>query len=350
MITPTNRPRFLIVQTAFIGDVILATALVEQVHRVYPEAVLDILVRKGNEGLLANHPFLNEVLIWHKKGSGGAFAKYRDLWRLLRIVRSRKYDAVLNLQRFGTMGLLTALSEAAVTIGFTKNPFSRFFTAQVEHRFEPGLHEVDRNAGILNALQNTNRFPFVSSEIKVPIRPKLYPSEADYEAIRTYKGQPYVCIAPMSVWFTKQYPAERWAELIQALPEHIRVYLLGAPTDSAACETIRTRSGREGSVINLAGKLTLLQSAALQQEAMMNYVNDSAPLHLCSAMNAPTTAVFCSTIPEFGFGPLADGSRVVQTSEYLDCKPCNLHGRKACPLGHFRCAWSISVEELARLD
>jgi len=67
MITATNPPRFLIIQTAFIGDVILATALLEQVHATWPGAVLDVLVRKGNESLLANHPFLNEVLIWHKK-------------------------------------------------------------------------------------------------------------------------------------------------------------------------------------------------------------------------------------------------------------------------------------------
>ena len=344
MITATNPPRFLIIQTAFIGDVILATALLEQLHEAWPTAVLDVLVRKGNESLLANHPFLNEVLIWHKKET-----KYRDLWRLLRIVRSRNYDAVLNLQRFGTMGLLTALSGAKFTVGFNKNPFSRFFTRQVEHRFEPGVHEVDRNAGLLNVLEIDGK-PVHLPVSQSVVRPKLYPSLADYDAVSTYKGQPYVCMAPMSVWFTKQYPTERWVELIQALPENLAVYLLGAPTDTAACDAIRELTGRKTYVVNLAGKLTLLQSAALQQDAVKNYVNDSAPLHLCSAMNAPTTAIFCSTVPEFGFGPLADVSRVVQTPEKLECKPCNLHGRKACPLGHFRCAWGIRVEELASLE
>jgi heptosyltransferase-2 len=339
MITATNPPRFLIIQTAFLGDVILATALLEQIHAANPDVVLDVLVRKGNEGLLANHPFLNEVLIWHKKD-----AKYRDLWRLVRIIRARKYDAVLNLQRYGSMGLLTTLSGAKQTIGFNKNPFSRFFTHQVEHRFEPGVHEVDRNAGLLKPLGIADKF-----SDHQPLRPKLYPSSADYEAVTTYQRQPYVCMAPMSVWFTKQYPAERWVELIKALPENLTVYLLGAPTDTAACEVIRALTGREENVVNLAGKLSLLQSAALQQRAVMNYVNDSAPLHLCSAMNAPTTAIFCSTVPEFGFGPLADRSRVIQTPEPLACKPCNLHGRTACPLGHFRCAWSIRVDELAKL-
>ncbi|UFH53916.1 glycosyltransferase family 9 protein [Spirosoma sp. KNUC1025] len=345
MITATNSPRFLIIQTAFIGDVILATALIDQLHTAYPNAVLDVLVRKGNEGLLANHPFLNDVLIWHKKGT-----KYRDLWRLLRIVRARKYDAVLNLQRYSTMGLLTTLSGATFTVGFDKNPLARFFTYQVEHRFETGIHEVDRNTKLLTVLWAGGKFLPKPAAIQKFPRPKLYPSAADYETVKNYKNQPYVCMAPMSVWFTKQYPAERWVELIQALPENLTVYLLGAPTDTAACEAIRSSSGRNDTVVNLAGQLSLLQSAALQEEAIMNYVNDSAPLHLCSAMNAPTTAIFCSTVPEFGFGPLADVSRVIQTPERLDCKPCNLHGQKACPLGHFKCAWSIQLAELANLD
>ncbi len=341
MITLTNPPRFLIIQTAFIGDVILATALLEQLHATQPEAVLDILVRKGNESLLANHPFLNEVLIWDKKAG-----KYSSLWRLLQTIRNRQYDVVFNLQRYGSTGLLTALSNAKITVGFDKNPFSRFFTRKVPHRFEPGIHEVDRNATLINWLGVT--FQVINVGVD-RVNPKLYPSPADFEAVRTYQRQPYVCIAPMSVWFTKQYPAERWVELITQLPEAFTVYLLGAPTDAPSCDAINALAGRK-KVMNLAGKLTLLQSAALQQQAVMNYVNDSAPLHLCSAMNAPTTAVFCSTVPEFGFGPLADVSRVVQTPELLDCKPCTLHGRTACPLGHYRCAWGIRVEELAQVD
>jgi heptosyltransferase-2 len=95
----------------------------------------------------------------------------------------------------------------------------------------------------------------------------------------------------------------------------------------------------------LAGKLTLLQSAALIKHAVMNYTNDSAPLHLCSAMNAPATAVFCSTIPEFGFGPLSDSSRVVQTRMELPCKPCGNHGKTECPKGHFDCG-NIDLNDL----
>ena len=292
-----------------------------------------MLVRKGNEPLLAGHPFLNELLIWDKKQN-----KYGNLRRLLTIIRANQYTAVLNLQRHGATGLLTAFANATTTVGFDVNPVARLFTHQVLYRFAPGLHETDRNADLLLPLGITP-----SDSIT---RPKLYPSAADYAYVRPFQQVAYVCIAPTSVWFTKQFPADGWIELLRVLPRDLTVYLLGAPADAPVCERIARESGRE-KIQNLAGTLSLLQSAALLSGAEMNYMNDSAPLHLCSAMNAPTTAVFCSTVPEFGFGPLADGAVTVQSPEPLDCKPCGLHGKKACPLGHFRCATTIPVDALA---
>ncbi len=104
-------------------------------------------------------------------------------------------------------------------------------------------------------------------------------------------------------------------------------------------------------VKNLSGKLSLLQTAALMKEARMNYANDSAPAHLASAVNAPICEVFCSTVPEFGFTPLSTISHVVQINGKLDCRPCGMHGKAACPKGHFNCAQKIEVAEmLAVLD
>ena len=107
-------------------------------------------------------------------------------------------------------------------------------------------------------------------------------------------------------------------------------------------ERIKVNSGND-QVENLAGKLTLTESAELIKNARMNYVNDSAPLHMASAMNAPVTAYFCSTVPEFGFGPLSEHSVIVETNEKLSCRPCGLHGHKQCPQGHFNCGNQISI-------
>jgi heptosyltransferase-2 len=120
---------------------------------------------------------------------------------------------------------------------------------------------------------------------------------------------------------------------------------MGGPGDILLCQQIL--EAVDGSEIQiLAGTLSFLQSAALMSRALMNYVNDSAPLHFASAMNAPVTAVYCSTIPGFGFGPLSDSSHIVEIEQELYCRPCGLHGYASCPQGHFRCAMEIRIEQL----
>ena len=324
--------KILVIQTAFIGDVVLATGLLEKLHTQWPDASLDILVRKGNESLFQQHPFIHEVLLWDKKK-----AKYQHLFGILKKIRAYRYDAVINVQRFAATGLLTALSKAKQTIGFDKNPFSFLFSDIILHvvsEDDQTVHEIERNHQLIRSFTD-----------EIVAKPKLYPSAADEISVSQWKQKPYICIAPASVWFTKQFPAHQWINLIEALPNHLTVYLIGAPGDHTLCETIQSHA-KNSSVINLAGQLTFLQSAALMKDAMMNYVNDSAPMHLASAVNAPVTAVYCSTIPAFGFGPLSDISHIVEVSQPLYCRPCGLHGRKKCPLTHFNCALHISNQQL----
>ena len=324
--------KFLIIQTAFIGDVVLATSLIEKLHYHFPEAEIDFLLRKGNESLLANHPILNEVIIWDKQKN-----KLRNLWKTIRIIRRRKYDKVINVQRFAATGLITAFSGAEEKIGFDKNPFSFLFTKKVKHiiRGENNVkHEIERNTDLVKHFSDA-----------LVVKPRLYPSSIDEAKVMTYKNNEFISISPASVWFTKQYPKEKWVEFINTLSSNYTVYLLGAGSDLDLCDQIRS-SANHPTVINLCGQLSFLESAALMKDAVMNYVNDSAPMHFASAVNAPVTAVYCSTLPSFGFGPLSDRSRIVEIQETLLCRPCGLHGRRACPLGHFNCAHKIKVEQL----
>lgn len=324
--------KILVIQTAFIGDVVLATALVEKLHQFYPEAAIDFLVRKGNEGLLQEHPFLRRIIIWNKQQQ-----KFRHLWKLIGEIRREKYDAVINVQRFAATGILTALSGAPVRIGFNKNPLHFFFTRSVPHIISTAdhpLHEVDRNQELIRTMTDT-----------IPSRPRLYPSATDDAAVKALKGQPYIVVAPASVWFTKQFPVEKWIELINKVPDHIKVYITGGPGDKALADRILQGVTRKG-VENICGMHSMLRSVSLQRDALMNYVNDSAPMHFASSVNAPVTAIYCSTLPSFGFGPLSEKSTIIETTEALDCRPCGLHGQASCPKGHFRCAFSINTDRL----
>ena len=324
--------KVLIIQTASLGDVVLATPLIEKLHHFFPQAQIDFLLKEGTEALLHHHPYLKHLIVWDKSKK-----KYRNLQEIIAFVRKQKYDLVINTQRFASTGFLTIFSGAKETTGFRKNPFSLFFSHSVEHKIskrKDSPHEIERNLKLIEKYSGPAVF-----------KPRLYPSQHDFAKVSQYKTRQYITLSPGSLWFTKAWPAEKWTDFVRQLDKDLMVYFLGSGKEKKEIEQIMQNSGHANS-INLAGKLTLLESAALMRDALLNYTNDSAPMHLASAMNAPIAAIFCSTVPEFGFGPLSDKSYVIETREKLDCRPCGLHGKRACPKKNYLCAETIEVKQL----
>ena len=200
------------------------------------------------------------------------------------------------------------------------------------HKENP--HEIERNLKLVESITGNDKFPI-----------KLYPSQHDYAKVSQYKTKQYITIAPASLWFTKQFPDDKWVEFVDAIDKNIVIYLLGSPSEKDLCQRIIKNSSHKNN-LNLAGKLSFLESAALMKDALMNYVNDSAPMHMASAVNAKTTAIFCSTVPEFGFGPLSENANIIQALIPPKCKPCGLHGFTKCPEKHFECAKNIKISQL----
>jgi heptosyltransferase-2 len=95
-----------------------------------------------------------------------------------------------------------------------------------------------------------------------------------------------------------------------------------------------------------AGVLGLRASAALIARAAVLVTNDSAPLHLATAVGTPIVALFGPTVPAFGFGPRGAHDRVIEHPS-LACRPCSAHGPRVCPLGHHRCMRELPVESVA---
>ena len=136
--------KILIIQTAFLGDVILATSVVSELKNKFPNANIDFLLKKGNESLLANNPKLNSVFTFDK-----STGKWKSIIRLIRQFRKEKYDLVINLHRFASSGIIAGFSGGKKRYGFKKNPFSFLYTKKFHHTIGDGTHEVERNLSLL---------------------------------------------------------------------------------------------------------------------------------------------------------------------------------------------------------
>lgn len=326
----------LIIQTAFIGDTILASQFARAVKEQYPNSKIHFFLRKGNESVIQGLPTIEKTWVWDKQGG-----KTKNLMKLISELRKIRFDMVFNLHRHFNSGLVAAMMKSPVKAGFQQNPLSMFYTHKVNHLIPHtrGWHEVQRNLELIQKVDPT--FTIVDNS-KI-YKPELPIQQKNIDKVAPYVSGNYFVVAPASVWFTKAWSEHKYRELTAELVKLGKVYFIGAPGDKDLCDRIRNDLPNTE---NLCGGLNLLDSAALMKNARRVFVNDSAPLHLASCVNAKTTAVFCSTVPTFGYTPLADDSVVVDVGDSLSCRPCGLHGYKACPLGHFKCSEDIEIKKV----
>lgn len=323
--------KILIIQTAFIGDVVLATSLIETVKKNRPYGEIHFLLRKGNEALLTNNPHIEKVWIWDKK------KKYTSLFSLMKEMRKIRFSYIFNIQRYFNSGLMSFLLKSSYKSSFDKNPLSFFSDRVLPHKMpwveESGyiIHEVERNETLLPK-------SWVKSEKGLRERPRIYFKE------ERQRKENMIILAPCSVWKTKEWPHEKWKSLAKSLLKRgWEVHFVGGPADFDICENIVKSDNRK--IFNHCGKLSLYESADLMREGTRVVANDSGTLHLASSVNAPSTGIFCSTTKNFGFFGLSDDSILLEV-EGLDCKPCGLHGKKDCPEKHFRCGKDLEVEKV----
>ncbi|MDZ7374980.1 MAG: lipopolysaccharide heptosyltransferase II [candidate division KSB1 bacterium] len=326
----------LVVQTAFYGDVILATPLVRAAAFLWPQAAIDFLCLPQTSSLLANHPLLRRTIAYDKRGRERGL---RSLFRLARRLRGSGYDLALVPHPSLRSALLVWLARIPVRVGFDRNTGHKLFTHIVPYRREH--HEVERNLGLLR--------PFGLEG--GTWRPELFPSEDDREQVDALLagliGSAFAALAPGSVWPTKRWPAPYFAALAAELKRRwgLPGVIVGGSGDAALAAEVETLS--DGAAYSLAGKLTPLQSAEVIRRAVLLVTNDTAPLHMASATQTPVVAIFGPTIPEFGFGPYRIPHRIAQLD--LPCRPCSSHGGRRCPIGTFACMRELMPERVAGL-
>lgn len=326
-------PTSLVVQTSFLGDMVLTTPLLRELARRGP---VDVVATPAASALLAGNPDVREVIAWDKRGAGRGI---RGLVRLARRLRRSRYDVAYHAQGSARSSALTLLARIPERVGFSTSAGRALYTRQVLYRDD--RHHAERLLRL--ALGDEVALPRADA-----LHPRLFPGEEERAAVDAllrdagHDGGPLVAFAPGSVWATKRWPY--YPELAREAAAIGRIVVIGGTGDADLAAGIAA-STREPA-IDATGRLSLLASAELIGRARVLVTNDSAPQHLASAMGTPTVTVFGPTVPEFGFGPLAPGS-VAVGHEALACRPCDRHGPQRCPLGHWRCMRETTVEQVA---
>jgi heptosyltransferase-2 len=331
----------LVVQTSFLGDVVLTTPLIAELAK---RSDVDVVTTGPGAQILANNPAIRNLLVYEKRdGDKGVSGFFRMVSRVRNAstppaASGSGYDAAYMAQGSLRSAALAVAAGVKERIGFDTSAGRAFYTKRLQYR--PEKHHAER-------LWSLSMDECADPPVPDQVRPRLYPGDEERAAVDSLLsahqfGEAYIALAPGSAWGTKRWPF--YPELAALIHNDFPVVVVGGSSDVEAAELIVSQLP-PGRGLNAAGKLSLLGSAELIFRAAALVANDSASQHLASAMGTPTVTVYGPTSPKFGFGPLAPQSRTVGVSG-LACRPCHEHGPARCPLGHWRCMRELSSHQV----
>jgi heptosyltransferase-2 len=322
----------LLIQTGFVGDMVLTTPLLRGLRRAAPAAGITLLHATRTDGLVRSCPHVNDRIAFDKRGEESG---PRATLRIGRSLRARRFDLVVSPHRSIRSGLLALATGAERRIGFDHYPSALFYTDVVpysrwESTFVRRKLRLLEPLGIVDADERTEAY-FGKGEI------------AEAEALLRAAGvrAPFAVLALGSAWATKRWPPERFGELAALFDARgIGSVLVGGDADApAAAEALRSGPGAD-----LTGRTSFGVLAAILSRALLFVGNDSGTLHLACAAGTPSVAIFGPTGPEqFRFD---ERVRVVRSD--VPCAPCSDHGSAECPLRNWICLPGIDAGRVAR--
>ena len=329
--------RILIVQTGFLGDVILTTPLIAALRRHHPCAAISMLVTPAGAPLVAAHPGLDHVLVDDKRGTGRGL---RGLAALVRRLRAERFTLAIAAHK--SVRTAVALRAAGIPrrIGFASAPGARFYSERVER--PPAVHDRDR---LLRLLEPRGVVPAEARAIRpwVAVDPATEARAERLLASLSAEGRPLVAVCPGSAWRTKRWPTAAFGALVRRLEaDGDRCLLLAAPEERHLTAAVQAAAGGGG--VDLGGRTDLPLLAAVLSRVAVAVTNDSAPMHVAGAVGVPLVAIFCATVPGQGYGPLGPQALVVERD--LACRPCGRHGGERCPRGTDDCMELVTTEDV----
>lgn len=338
--------RILLIKPSSPGDIIHALPVLAGLRRRYPAAHISWLVATPFVNLLDRDVRINEVIPFDRKRFGRlgrSLSVTGEFWGFVKSLREREFDLLIDLQGLFRSGFLAMASGADVRIGFAdaRELSPMFYSHKIPARAGEDIHAADRNFLVAQMLG----FADSPMDFTVAVDDSDYAAAAALLAESGIEpGSPFVMLVPATRWETKCWPAERYGLLARSLHERrdMKSILVGGPSDVASGQAAADASG--GAAVNLCGRTTLRQLAALVQRSAVVVTADSTPMHMAAAMNRPLVALFGPT-NQARTGPYGRLGDVVRID--LECSPCYLKRIQQCPHDH-ACMQRLDVEMIVK--
>ena len=310
--------KILIWQTAYIGDVVLATPLIETIRENFPDAKI---------GFVGRH-FIKELL----KGFEVELIPFnKTLGENLKILKKiKEYDIVISPHRSMRTAITLFLSGIKRRIGFDRSELPFLYTDLVKHRWE--LHEVERNLELLKPLGIRKFFK----------KPKLILSEEEFNFVFkkfNLRRKEYIVFSPFSNFKLKEWSLKNWEKVIREVSKNYDVVITGTKEDIEKINSMNLNG-----IVNLVGKTTLRELMGVLKGAKLVVANDSSPVHIANALNTPAITVYTATSPEYGFYPVL--GKYIKNP--LPCSPCSPNPKK-CKIKTEKCRKKPLPEDVLSL-
>lgn len=319
--------RILILRLSSIGDIILCSAFIRQIYKTFPNSQIDFVVKDQFKELVKYNPHLNNIYCID------ANEGIKQLFKIRKILKNNNYTYVFDLHNnFRTRILLSGLFrhkkskikkskiKRAMLVLFKWNLYKNMKSIPMRYL------DVGKKVGIKDDKQGLEIY--WDKKIEETLQNKYH----------DFINNEFIILAPGAGFYTKKWPIEYFIKIVEILinERKDKIIILGGPADIDDGRKLKI-SDR---VIDLTGRLSLLESAIVLKYAKAVLSNDSGLMHIATAVKTPVVAIFGSTVEEFGFFPFRSKHCIIQ-NEDLSCRPCSHIGKYYCPKGHFKCMLEI---------
>lgn len=319
------------------GDIILTSPLIDIIHKTFPLARIDFCTKERFAYLLKSNPQIHKVI---KAKNELGYAALKDLRMLINM---SNYNIIIDAQN-NIKSVYLRYFQNAISLVFNKRSIRKkilvFFKINLLRDEKP---VTERYKEIIRKYAD-------AGELKENNIPKVYTDTVSEQSIERMlvdlglsEKTKLICIPAVSAHFTKTYPAEYYADIINNFPEeNCAFFLTGKGSDSGNIRRIKEFT-KNKKVYDLCDRLEIEDLISLVKRCTIMISGDTGPMHIAEAFNIPIIMIAGSSVKEFGFYPQNKRSVVLENNN-LKCRPCSHIGRANCPKGHFKCMKEITPE------